>query len=409
MLIDLCDGSMVSEQFAMKEMNCEFLKDALDKHKDEFLLIRDLEVDRISPLNTINDDGNEIDYHDFTLYNLLTYNFKNKKIYYETADYNIIENINRLKTKLKNSEKYKKLKTNVIPLINPLLYSYTTEYSVGSLLSTKKHTHVIIPSRNKLIFLNCKNSSKSEKKFDLKYNVVSLNCTKKFHRLQVIKKFYNHEKFIYSYYPFEDLEQLENCFGNSYDKKFLNELTELNEIYDNDVVELISDVNIKNRSKEEIIKTIATKNDAFQKCVPMEYMQSCIDLVTEAYVGDSVLLTEKTFKPIGIKKPFILLGAKNSHKFLKKIGFLLYDELFDYSFDDKSYDERFYSVTKQIENILKIPTKELIKKIHSIDEKIRYNHYHLKRINHSWSLKTKNLNVEKYIFELQAIQSKYVG
>ena len=41
---------------------------------------------------------------------------------------------------------------------------------------------------------------------------------------------------------------------------------------------------------------------------------------------------EKTAKAIGNFKPFIVIGCQDWYKYFTSFGFVLYDELFDYSF-----------------------------------------------------------------------------
>jgi hypothetical protein len=233
--------------------------------------------------------------------------------------------------------------------------------------------------------------------YDPKYNVVSLNCSKKSHRIKLISALRNKERFIYSYYPYEDEDQINVTYNNEKDRLLLNELTELNEIYDQELFMNKNEKDIKERTKEEIIETIAPKHFAFQESVPLEYIQSCMDLVTESYVFESIMLTEKTFKPIVLRKPFLLLSARNSHIFLKKIGYELYDEMFDYSFDDKSFLERFDSIINQITEILKIPLNEFVLRCEDIHDKIEYNYNHQKKAREFWMRAYKNLPDKEYV------------
>ena len=62
--------------------------------------------------------------------------------------------------------------------------------------------------------------------------------------------------------------------------------------------------------------------------------------------------------------------AKGYHTFLEKQGFYLYDEIFDYSFDNSSFEKRFKSLMFQLKNILKLSTKKLKDKIKDIEYKI---------------------------------------
>jgi hypothetical protein len=68
--------------------------------------------------------------------------------------------------------------------------------------------------------------------------------------------------------------------------------------------------------------------------------------------GNRIFITEKTFKPIQMQHPFILLGAPNSLGMLKKHGFLTYDNIFDESYDTiNDQEKRIQSVYEQVSNI----------------------------------------------------------
>lgn len=68
--------------------------------------------------------------------------------------------------------------------------------------------------------------------------------------------------------------------------------------------------------------------------LPSVYFNAKIDIIGETSQKER-MYTEKTLRPILLKKPFIIIGAPNSHITLKKIfGFKLYDSIFDY----QSYD-----------------------------------------------------------------------
>jgi hypothetical protein len=140
---------------------------------------------------------------------------------------------------------------------------------------------------------------------------------------------------------------------------------------------------LKERGRDELMNEWDLKQQSREESVPLEYIQSCIDLITEAYcISAGTVLTEKAFKPMLYKKPFIILGPRYIHQSLKNIGFKLYDELFDYSFDDKPYKERLDSIVTQIKEILKIPTLELIDKCKDLSEKIEYNYKALHKLQH---------------------------
>jgi len=80
--------------------------------------------------------------------------------------------------------------------------------------------------------------------------------------------------------------------------------------------------------------------------VPPQYREACFDIVNESSANDDdIFITEKTWKAILQKTPFIIFGSKNSHKHLEKyFGIKPYTELFDYKFDELNLDERFHSI-----------------------------------------------------------------
>jgi len=305
---------------------------------DDDMIFFDGETDRFSPLKTSDD---RYQYTDYVLYNLLTLDFKGKNVYYITGDFNIHSNIERFE-----------VDSNLKPIIYP---------------------EVCIPQ----FLRNTRDRNRSyELDLDLKYNVVSLNCTRKPHRIDLLRALQGEERFIYSYYPFEDEDQINSFFKDDGEVELLNELTELNETDKNKKP-------LKERTREDLLEEWELKQQSREESVPLEYIESCIDLVTEAYcISAGTVLTEKAYKPMLYKKPFIILGPRYIHQAFKNMGFKLYDELFDYSFDDKPYKERLDSVITQIKGILKIPTSELIDRCKSLSEKREYNYKALDKLQH---------------------------
>ncbi len=74
-------------------------------------------------------------------------------------------------------------------------------------------------------------------------------------------------------------------------------------------------------------------------------------LVTESNI-ECEFITEKTFKPILTEQPFLCYGSKNQNSILKKYGFKLYDNIFDYSFDSEDdLEKRAEGVIQNIKNL----------------------------------------------------------
>jgi hypothetical protein len=115
-----------------------------------------------------------------------------------------------------------------------------------------------------------------------------------------------------------------------------------------------------------------------QLLCPPQYREACFDIVNETIVSDSYLfITDKTWKPILQKTPFIIFGSKNSHKHLEEyFGIKPYTDLFDYRFDNLDYEERFASIKHDnLERLLNMDIHELNEIVNSdkMQELLEYN------------------------------------
>lgn len=77
---------------------------------------------------------------------------------------------------------------------------------------------------------------------------------------------------------------------------------------------------------------------------PAQFQESLFSVICES-TEDIIFVTEKTFMPIYHKRPFLIFGAKNTHSFLKKYNFRLFDEIIDYSFDSVDDTAVRYNMT----------------------------------------------------------------
>jgi hypothetical protein len=107
------------------------------------------------------------------------------------------------------------------------------------------------------------------------------------------------------------------------------------------------------------------------------------DMITEpncfmSLVGESSMnipfVTEKTYRPILLKHPFLCFGAKNQNKEITKYGFELYDEIFDYGFDSKdNINDRITGIIDNLNDLKNQNYYDLYKKIES---KLDHNKNH---------------------------------
>lgn len=107
--------------------------------------------------------------------------------------------------------------------------------------------------------------------------------------------------------------------------------------------------------------------------LPSQYKNCFMQLVCETF-NDEFLLTEKTAAPLLYNKIFLICGCKDFHKNLVDMGFKLFDNLFDYSFDsiDDQWD-RFEGIIKNIKRYKDMSANELTKLYSENEHIIRHN------------------------------------
>ena len=106
---------------------------------------------------------------------------------------------------------------------------------------------------------------------------------------------------------------------------------------------------------------------------------SYINLVTETYFfNDIIHITEKTYKPIAYKQPFILIAAPNSLKHVKEMGFKTFDLWWDESYDQIcDHVERFKKIVDIIQMISQWNEEQLIQFTVEAKDILEYNANHL--------------------------------
>jgi len=101
-------------------------------------------------------------------------------------------------------------------------------------------------------------------------------------------------------------------------------------------------------------------------------------IVTETvFYYDKLHLTEKIFKPIVSKQPFMLLAAPGNLAYLKSYGFKTFDSVIDESYDNiVDNDARIEAVVRQLHWYCNLSPDEKIDIIQRLDPIIDYNFHH---------------------------------
>ncbi len=119
-------------------------------------------------------------------------------------------------------------------------------------------------------------------------------------------------------------------------------------------------------------------------------MESFLHVVTETCFWDHKQhLTEKIFKPIVCKQPFVLLGCTNNLEYLKSYGFKTFDKWWDESYDQIADPiKRIYAVTDIINHICSLSNTTLEKMLVEMKEILDFNYdlfYSKQFISDAWS------------------------
>lgn len=101
-------------------------------------------------------------------------------------------------------------------------------------------------------------------------------------------------------------------------------------------------------------------------------------LVTETvFYGDSLHLTEKIFKPIVSKQPFILVSTPGNLAYLKRYGFKTFDRWIDEGYDQElDNDKRIDMITDQVQKLCQMSRSDLLTMQNEMQEILEYNYHH---------------------------------
>lgn len=86
------------------------------------------------------------------------------------------------------------------------------------------------------------------------------------------------------------------------------------------------------------------------------YNKLAVEIIIETIqTPDVFFLTEKTYRPINYGRLFFVVGSENFESNLKKLGFDIFDDLLDKSYDHLSSYMRIDKIFKSLDQLLKNP------------------------------------------------------
>jgi hypothetical protein len=87
--------------------------------------------------------------------------------------------------------------------------------------------------------------------------------------------------------------------------------------------------------------------------------KSLLHVVTETvYHGKKLHLTEKSFKPIVMQQPFVLVSCRGSLEYLRSYGFKTFGEFWDESYDEADDATRILKIGKLLSDLDSLSTRE---------------------------------------------------
>jgi hypothetical protein len=107
-----------------------------------------------------------------------------------------------------------------------------------------------------------------------------------------------------------------------------------------------------------------------------ELMSSFLFVVTETcYWQKKTHLTEKIFKPIALKMPFILLGCQGNLQYLRDYGFITFGDFWDEGYDAISDPiERMRAVTAILNKLKSLSEEDLMHMLISMQPILDHNY-----------------------------------
>lgn len=108
------------------------------------------------------------------------------------------------------------------------------------------------------------------------------------------------------------------------------------------------------------------------------YTDSFLSIITESRcITNFACVSEKTLKPMLMKRPFVLVAGPYALRYLRELGFKTFHDFWDESYDQmENPEQRLQSVLKTIDSILDKPIDELKEMLLKMDSILHHNHVH---------------------------------
>lgn len=105
------------------------------------------------------------------------------------------------------------------------------------------------------------------------------------------------------------------------------------------------------------------------------YPDIFVDIVAETWTqGDCFFVTEKTVRPILLKKPMIVMGSKNYLEYLRQMGFKTFYDFWDENYDGFSNGDRYTKILQVIDDLAKLSTSQVYNMYNKMQPVLDHNY-----------------------------------
>ena len=89
--------------------------------------------------------------------------------------------------------------------------------------------------------------------------------------------------------------------------------------------------------------------------------------------GNTFFFTEKTVRPMILKRPFIMMAGRDSLCYLRQMGFKTFHDFWDEEYDGYSGKERYARIIKLINSIAALPKQQILDMYKGMHDVLEYN------------------------------------
>lgn len=128
----------------------------------------------------------------------------------------------------------------------------------------------------------------------------------------------------------------------------------------------------------------ATLTDGFVQQTKSVYPNFLIDVVAETFTsGHCFFVTEKTVRPMLLKKPFIIFGSQDYLAYLRQMGFRTFGDFWNEEYDGYNTADRYVRILALIDNLGSM-SKDKLEAMYW-DMKYTLDHNYELLINRKWN------------------------